>query len=258
MAWILDLDGVVWLEREALPGSAAAVARLRDLGHRVVFATNFSHGRRREIEDSLAAVGIDPRDDVCTSAMAAGRLVRAGERVHVLGGPGIAEACSDAGAEVVPAGADADVVIVGFTRDLTFDRIDAAFQAIRRGARLVATNRDRTYPTPDGPIPGGGVMVASVETVANLTAETAGKPFQPMADLVLDMVASDPGEPPAGAVTDIMVGDRPSTDGRFAVTLDLPFGLVHSGVTSPGSVPADIPVAHEAENLAALVERLAG
>ena len=258
MAWILDLDGVVWLERRPLDGAAEAVQELRRLGHRVIFATNFSHGRPDEIADALAAAGIDPGDDVCTSAMAAGTLIRADERVHVLGGPGIAAAAEAAGGTVVAPGEPADAVIVGWTRDLDFDRLDAAFQAVHAGARLIATNTDRTYPTPDGPIPGGGAIVAAVERATGVDAVVAGKPHRPMADLVEAMIAADPGEPPAGSLGDVMVGDRPATDGRFAVTLDLPFALVTSGVTDPGSVPADPPVAHVADGLATLVRRWAG
>lgn len=258
MAWILDLDGVVWLERRPLDGAAEAVRELRRLGHRVIFATNFSHGRRDEIAGALAGAGIDPHDDVCTSAMAAGSLLGADERVHVLGGPGIAEAAEAAGAVVVDAGAPADAVIVGWTRDLDFDRLDAAFQAVHTGARLIATNTDRTYPTPNGPIPGGGAIVAAVERATGVDAVVAGKPHRPMAELVEAMIADDPGAPPPGSLDGVMVGDRPATDGRFAVTLGLPFALVTSGVTGAESVPTDPPVAHVADGLAALVRRWAG
>lgn len=258
MAWILDLDGVVWLDRQPLDGAVEAVTYLRALGHRVIFATNFSHGRREELADALVRAGIDPRNDLCTSAMAAGRLVRADERVHVLGGPGIAEAVVAAGGTVVGPGEPADAVIVGWTRQFDFDRLDAAFQAVHGGARLIATNSDRTYPTPSGPIPGGGSILASVERATGAEAIIAGKPHRPMAGLVEAMIAEDPGSPPTGSLSEVMVGDRPATDGRFAVTLDLPFALVTSGVTDAGSVPVDPPVAHVADGLATFVRRWAG
>ncbi|MEO1064901.1 MAG: HAD-IIA family hydrolase [Actinomycetota bacterium] len=258
MAWILDLDGVVWLDRRPLEGAAEAVAELRSLGHRVVFATNFSHGPRAEVADALAAAGIDPADDLCTSAMAAGRLIEAGERVHVLGGPGIVEAVEQAGGTVVGPGATADAVIVGWTREFDFDRLDAAFQAVHAGARLIATNTDRTYPTPDGPIPGGGSLVAAVERATGAAAIVAGKPHRPMADLVEELVSADPGAPPDGSVQGVMVGDRPATDGRFAVTMGVPFALVTTGVTSAADVGADPPVALVGDGLAAIVRRWAG
>ncbi|MEM8905306.1 MAG: HAD-IIA family hydrolase [Actinomycetota bacterium] len=258
MAWVLDLDGVVWLEHRALPGAVEAVAHLRELGHRVVFATNFSHGRRDELESALRGVGIDPRDDLCTSAMAAGSLLSAGERVHVLGGPGIVEAAERAGASVVGRGEATDAVIVGWTRAVDFDRLDAAFQAVHAGARLIATNTDRTYPTPNGPIPGGGALVAAVEWATGVDAEVAGKPHRPMADLVEQMIADDPGTPREGSLGAVMVGDRPATDGRFAVTLGLPFALVTGGVTAADDLPTDPPATYVADGLAALVRRWAG
>lgn len=257
LAWILDLDGVVWLDRRALPGSVEAIAELRRLGHRVVFATNFSHGRRAEIVDALGAIGVDADGDVATSAMAAGTLIEPGERVHVLGGPGIVEAVHEAGAEVVGVGASADAVVVGWTRAVDFDAIDAAFQAVRRGARLIATNTDRTYPTPDGPVPGGGAIVAAVEWAAGTSPTIVGKPHEPMATLVRALVAADPGTPPVGATPTMMIGDRPETDGRFALTLGVPFGLVATGVTA-GDQPDEVPTDHRATDLAAMVARLAG
>lgn len=258
MAWIIDLDGVVWLERRAIPGAPEAVAELRRLGHRVVFATNFSFGRRSEIVDALGAIGIEADGDVATSAMAAGRLVGPGERVHVLGGPGIDEAAVAAGGELVGPGEPTDVVIAGWTRAFDFEALDAAFQAVRGGARLVATNTDATYPTPAGPIPGGGAIVASLERASGATAEIAGKPHEPMADLVRELIGADPGTAPAGAAADLVVGDRPATDGRFAVTLGVPFALVTTGVTGADGVPDDPAVAHVAADLAELVARLGG
>ncbi|MEM9609528.1 MAG: HAD hydrolase-like protein [Actinomycetota bacterium] len=257
MAWILDLDGVVWLERRAVPGSVEAIAELRRLGHRVVFATNFSHGRHGEIVDALAAIGIDAEGDVATSAMAAGTLIEPGERVHVLGGPGIEEAVEAAGGEVVGPGAPTDVVVAGWTRAFDFAALDAAFQAVRGGARLVATNTDRTYPTPQGPLPGGGSIVAAVEWASGTASTIAGKPHEPMAALVRALVASDPGSPPTGAVDSIMIGDRPETDGLFAATLEVPFGLVATGV-SAADVGGDVPTAHRGSDLAELVSRLVG
>ena len=87
------------------------------------------------------------------------------------------------GACVVPEG-PADAVVVGWTRSLTFDAVAGAAAAVRAGARLVATNEDPTYPTPDGLLPGGGAILAAVATAAETTPEVAGKPRQPTADAI--------------------------------------------------------------------------
>ena len=152
MTWVLDLDGVVWLADVPLPGAAEAVARLRAAGERVVFATNNSGPPLADQEAKLARLGIPAAGDVLSSATAAARLVEPGERVLVCGGPGVVEAMAARGAEPVRDG-DADVVAVGFHRDFDYERLRVAARAVRRGARLLGTNDDATYPTPDGPIP---------------------------------------------------------------------------------------------------------
>ena len=243
---ICDLDGVIWLADAAIPGSADAVARLRQAGHRVVFVTNFSFGLPSEIEEKLATHGIAAVGEVVTSAQAAVALVRAGERVQVCAGPGVRSEVERRGAIVVDRKAPADAVIVGFHRTFDYDAMRWAATAVRQGARLIGTNDDATYPTPGGPIPGGGAILASVATGAGVAPVVAGKPYAPMADLVRELL----GPLPAGT---IMVGDRPDTDGRFARSLGCRFGLVHTGVIRPGERVEPVPEL-EAADLAALAD----
>jgi HAD superfamily hydrolase (TIGR01450 family) len=248
VAWVLDLDGVVWLADHAIPGAADAVARLRARGERVVFVTNNSFAPVADIEAKLARMGIPAEGDVCTSAQAGATLVEAGERVLVSGGPGIVEACAARGAEpVLNTGVDGvgevDAVMVGFHRDFDYERLRVATAAVRRGARLVATNDDATYPTPAGPIPGGGSLVAAVAYASGVTPAVAGKPHDPMARLVRGLVGG------GGTV----VGDRPDTDGRFAVTLGHRFALVLSGVTHKEDLPVTPAPDVVAASLASLV-----
>ena len=242
VAWVLDLDGVIWLADQPLPGAAEAVARLRAAGERVLFVTNNSFAPLGDQEAKLERFGIPAHGDVVTSAMAGATLVEPGERVLVCGGPGIVEAVTARGAEPVRDG-DADVVAVGFHRDFDYERLRVAMQAIRRGARLVATNDDATYPTPDGPIPGGGSIVAAVAYASQTTPTVAGKPHQPMAGLVRALVGD----------TGTVVGDRPDTDGAFAVTLRYRFALVLTGVTSKEDLPVTPSPDVVADSLAALV-----
>lgn len=230
---LCDLDGVVWLARRAIDGAPAAVARLRELGCRVVFVTNNSADPIAEQEAALAAIGVPAVGDVVTSAMAAARAVAPGERLHVCGGTGIVEAMTRRGAIVLDGDApgDRDAVVVGLDRDFDYSRLSTASAYVRNGARLVATNDDATYPTPDGPIPGGGAIVAAVATAAGVTPIVAGKPHPPMVEAVVAMVGDlDPA-------TTLVVGDRPSTDGAFARTIGCGFALVRSGVTTAGARP---------------------
>jgi 4-nitrophenyl phosphatase len=240
----LDLDGVVWLADEAIPGAAAAVARLRERGEPLMFVTNNSSQPLGEVEAKLARHGIPAAGDVLTSAMAAATLVEPGERVLVCAGPGVLAALESRGAVPVRDG-DADAVLVGFHLDFDYERLRIAARAVRRGARLLATNADSSYPTPDGPIPGGGAILAAVETATGAEAVVAGKPNPPMAALVRARLGDD----------GVMVGDRADTDGRFARALGYRFALVHTGVT-PAGVPVDPVPDLVAPDLASLVADL--
>jgi glycerol 3-phosphatase-2 len=224
MGWALDLDGVVWLDEQPIDGSAAAVARLRAAGERVVFCTNLSSRPVAETEAKLARHGIPAEGDVLTSAMAAAGLVEPGERVLVCAGAGVVEAVEERGAEPVRDGA-ADVVIVGLHLDFDYERLRVASAAVRGGARLIGTNADPTYPTADGLIPGGGAILAAVATASGVEPIVAGKPHGPMADLVRARLG-DGG---------IVVGDRVDTDGLLAHRLGYRFVLVESGSTPPGT-----------------------
>jgi HAD superfamily hydrolase (TIGR01450 family) len=250
---LCDLDGVVWLAHEPIPGSVDAVAQLRAAGRRVLFVTNNSAARLAEQEQSLERIGISARGDVLTSAMAASLLVEPGERVMVCGGPGIVEALHARGAAPVmamdAASAPVDAVMVGFHRDFDYEIMRRAAAAIRGGARLIGTNADATYPTPDGEIPGGGAILAGIAAASGQVPVIAGKPFRPMADLVvatLGVVHADT----------VMVGDRADTDGAFARELGCSWALVWSGVTPVGHVPDDPMPDIAVADLATLADRL--
>jgi 4-nitrophenyl phosphatase len=243
VTWLLDLDGVIWLGNEPLRGSADAVARLRGAGERVLFVTNNSAFRVADQEAKLAAFGIAAAGDVLTSAMAAAALLDAGRRALVLGGAGIVEALEARAVEVV-AGPPADAVVVGFTRTFDYESLRVASDTARAGARLIGTNDDATYPTPEGPIPGGGALLAAVAVAAGVDPEVAGKPHAPMVALARTA---------AGEELLTVVGDRPSTDGAFARALGARFALVLSGVTGAADLPVEPGPDVVAADLAALV-----
>jgi 4-nitrophenyl phosphatase len=229
---LCDLDGVVWLARQAIPGAPEAIERLRSSGRRVLFVTNNSVSVVADQEQALAEIGVPAAGDVVTSAQAAASLVSVGERVLVCGGPGVHEAVLERGAVVVgPADPSRpDVVVVGLDRQFDFAKLSAASGAVRAGARFIATNDDATFPTPDGFTPGAGSIVAAVATAGGTDPTIAGKPHHPMADLVRAMCG-----PRFSSETALMVGDRWSTDGLFADVLGCPFALVRSGVTPAGA-----------------------
>ncbi len=248
MAWILDLDGVVWLSETVIPGVPEAVARLRDDGHQVLFLTNNSSRRVDDMVEKLEGMGI-PADaeEIVTSAQAAAAMLEPGSTALVCAGEGVREALAARGVTAVDDG-PADAVVVGFHKEFDYGRLNAAYQAVRGGARLIGTNDDVTYPTPDGPIPGGGALLASVAAAAGVEPEVAGKPHQPMADVVRARIgdAADEG---------ILVGDRPDTDGLMAKLLGFRFALVFTGVTQPDDLPVEPEPDLVADDLAAVVDQ---
>lgn len=255
-AVLCDLDGVVWLAHQPIAGSVAAIASLRSAGHRVLFVTNNSADTIEAQEQALGAIGVPAAGDVLTSASAAALLVETGERVLVCGGDGIRQAVRNRGAIVVGdddvSGEDhADVVMVGFHRSFDYVGLTRAARAIWRGARLIGTNDDATYPTPRGPIPGGGAILAAVQAATGVAAVVAGKPHNPMARLV----RAELGVEHVRAA--VMVGDRPSTDGLFARTLGCAYAHVCSGVTPSGAIIDPIPELL-ADDLAAVAATLLG
>ena len=253
-AVLCDLDGVVWLSHQPIPGSVDAIARLRGAGHRVLFVTNNSAARVEDQEAALALIGVPAEGDVLTSAMDAALLLEPGDRAMVVGGPGVVQALERRGVVCVPdeeveRGAAVDAVVVGMQRAFDYPMLTRAARAVHRGARLVGTNDDATYPTPDGPIPGGGSILAAVQTAAGVAPAIAGKPYEPMAELVRRTIGAD------ATRTAVMVGDRPSTDGLFARRLGCTYAIVWTGVTAasdPFEPAADLRCA----DLAALADLL--
>lgn len=253
---LCDLDGVVWLDRRAIPGAPEAIERVRDSGRRVLFVTNNSVSVVAEQERALATIGIPAIGDVVTSAQAAASLVAHGEHVMVCGGPGVREAVAARGAVLIEprdgVGTTAAAVIVGLTRQVDYAMIDVASRAVRAGARFVATNDDATFPTPTGLTPGAGSIVAAVSTAAGSRPMIAGKPHAPMGDLVRARCGTR-----FDGDTALMVGDRWATDGLFADVLGCPFALVRSGVTGPGAPAGGVADIDEAD-LSAVVNALLG
>ena len=245
---MVDLDGVIWLTGEPIPGVGEAVRALRAAGNRVLFATNNSAPTRAILHERMKNCGITTTDDdLLSSADVAAGMLPVGSRVLVLADDGVGEALQRRGVTVVGSG-PVDAVVVGWTRSFTFDAVAAAANRVREGARLIGTNEDPTLPTPQGLLPGAGALLAAVATAAGVAPEVAGKPYLPTAEAIRararDLV--------------VMVGDRPSTDGVLAQQLGLPYALVLSGVTSADAIPEQPKPDVVAGDLAELVRSVLG
>jgi HAD superfamily hydrolase (TIGR01450 family) len=236
---VVDLDGVVWLAGEPLPGVGRAIELLRRAGHEVLFATNNSSPTLAELLTRLERAGVEAEaEQLITAAQAAVAAVEQGSSALLIGEAGLEEAAAARG--LTNAGTPSSV-LVGWRRTFDFNTVATASSAVRAGARLIATNDDPTHPTPDGLLPGTGALVAAIATASEQRPLIAGKPGAHMVGLVHERAER----------ISIVIGDRPSTDGAFAAALDAPFGLVRSQATPGQAVSADL----QADSLLGVVER---
>lgn len=242
-AVICDLDGVIYRGDVPVDGSPDALKRLHDHDARVVFVTNNSTRSPAHSADKIermTGVRVDP-GDICTSAVAAvSTLTEKDSPVLIVGEDGIEDAVEAAGFERTDDPEKARSVVVGLDREVGYRKIANAADAVRRGARFVATNTDPTYPTADGMLPGSGAIVAAIAAAAGRDPEVAGKPHSPMQELIEGL----------GIGEAWVIGDRIDTDIALAVgRADWRSILVLSGVTGPSdpSGDADFVVADFAE-----------
>jgi arabinose operon protein AraL len=229
--WLFDLDGTVYHGDRLVPGADRVIATLRADGRRVVFVSNKPLFTREGYAAKLTRLGIATAPgEVVNSSLALVRhlaQVDPGAPVFVIGeAPLIAEL----GAHGFDVRLDHRVrwVVIAFDRTFDYRKLNTALQAVRQGARLIATNPDRTCPTEDGEVPDCAGMIAAVEAVTDRTVETiVGKP----SPIILEVALAALGVPAADAV---IVGDRIETDIVMGKRLGLATVLVLSGITRLG------------------------
>ena len=230
-AFLFDLDGVLYRGSDPIPGAAEAIDRLRALGRRVAFVTNNSSRTAQAVADALIAIGVQARaDEVETSAIATADLLaaRGVTDAFVIGEEGVREALRSVGIALAAADAErSDSVVVGWDRQVDYDKLRRASLLVERGAWLVATNADASYPAPDGRWPGAGALLAAIEMTTGIRAEIVGKPHPPMLRSALAR---------AGGGQPLLIGDRLETDIAGAVALGWDSLLVLTGVTRRGDL----------------------
>ncbi|MGC8634103.1 MAG: HAD-IIA family hydrolase [Candidatus Limnocylindrales bacterium] len=245
MLLLVDLDGVVYRGPEPVPGIPALLAERVAAGDTVVYCTNNSSRHRSEYVAQLEALGAPVRlDRVFSSACATAQELAASDppvRVAmVMGARALVRELREAGVRTVPPtlrglALDPDAVVVGIDRRLTYQRLSIAMQAIREGARFVATNRDPVFPTPEGLQPGAGSMVAALETAARRSPDlVVGKPEPTL----FRAAARSVGQRAEDA---IVIGDGVLTDIAAANRVGARSVLMLTGVTSRAEAEAQPP-----------------
>ena len=234
---MLDLDGVVYVGREAVAGAADHLRRAAQAGARCAFVTNNASRPAEAVAEHLRELGVDAdAGDVVTSAQAAASLVveRHGEGsvVRLLGGEGLWQSFRDAGLHPVPAvdepGSDAEgstdpvALVTGYGPDVRWSEVMRAAVLVRDGLPWVASNTDMTIPTAYGVAPGHGVLVDTLRRFSGVAPDVAGKPARPLLDETISRV---------GGAHPLMVGDRLDTDIEGGRNSGVDTLLVLTGVT---------------------------
>src|SRR5271157_2751212 len=179
--YIFDLDGTTWMTSQLVPGAKETVAALRELGRKVVFLTNNSDGTRQIFAEQLTDLDLpaSPEEIVCTSyAMA--RYLREqspGCRCYVIGADPLRDELCRAGFTLSDRPGKIDYVVLGIDRDFTYHKLQTAFEAIRLGARFVATNPDPYVPMAGGDLADIGSLIAAIEVASQHKLDRlVGKP----------------------------------------------------------------------------------
>ena len=229
-ALVCDLDGVIYRGDTVIEGAPEAVSRLRSSGVRLLFCTNNSRATVSQYVQKLQGLGIDVApEEILTSATVTAETLQqrgfAGKTAIVVGGEGITQALSDVCISVKtdPKVTMSDLVVVGWDPEFVYDDLKRAASAARRGAELIATNDDATFPAADGLWPGTGAILAAIETASGCRAEVMGKPHPPMMEAAERRLQ--------GARRIAIVGDRPDTDLAGGMARGWMTILVLSGVT---------------------------
>jgi arabinose operon protein AraL len=232
--YVFDLDGTVYLGEALLPGARDTIGRIRSAGRPVLFLSNNPLRTREEYAAKLTRLGIPagPDDVINSSYVLVRHLQRAAPRARLLvvGEPSVKHELREGGLVLTDEPAQTDIVVACFDRTFDYDKLQRAFDAIRAGARFIATNRDPYCPVPGGGLPDCGAIIAAVEAcTGHRVEEVMGKPSPIMADVILGRMALPPGSV-------VVTGDRLETDVALARGAGMISALVLTGATDAAAL----------------------
>jgi HAD superfamily hydrolase (TIGR01450 family) len=251
---LLDLDGVVYVGQDAVPGAPEQLRKAADAGLRIGYITNNASRTPEVVAEHLRSFGLNARtEDVVTSAQAVAQLVASefppGSPVLIVGGEGLRSGLEEYGLTLVRSSADGPVAVVqGFAPDVDWRMLAEGAFAINAGARWFASNLDLTLPTASGRAPGNGALVKAVREAVDVDPVVAGKPAPPLLRTSIERLHAE---------RPLMVGDRLDTDIAGAYAVDIPSLWVGTGVNSPADLvnaPPDQRPTHIGPGLSALAE----
>jgi NagD protein len=229
--WLTDMDGVLVHENRALPGAAQLLQQWRDEGKPYLVLTNNSIYTPRDLSARLRASGLEvPEEAIWTSALATASFLKSqmpGGSAFVIGEAGITTALHEAG--FIMTDTNPDYVVVGETRNYSFEAITRAIRLISAGARFIVTNPDATGPSAEGPMPATGAVAALITKATGMEPYVVGKPNPMMFRSALNRIG-------AHSENTGMIGDRMDTDVVAGIEAGLHTILVLTGISDQAEI----------------------
>jgi 4-nitrophenyl phosphatase len=225
---ILDMDGVLWREKAPIIDMPTTFAAIQQRNLKVVLATNNSTKSPAAYQSLIRSFGVELEEwQILTSSLAVADLLHRrfpeGGPVYIIGESGLEEALLKRG--FILSAQNPVAVVAGIDRQISFEKLKIATLLIRSGVPFYGTNPDRTFPTPEGLIPGAGSILAALETATDQSPIIAGKPHTALLEVSLERLGTRPEET-------LMVGDRLETDILGGQKAGCKTALVLSGVST--------------------------
>lgn len=245
---IIDMDGVLWHGKTPMPGLETFFTTLRATRLPFILATNNASLTRQQYLDKLESMGVNvTADEILTSSMATARYLRenlptAKRRAFVIGEDGLREPLMQQGFQLstlyqldqsaeAQNNVDADIVVSGLDRTLTWDKLATATILLNKGAGFIATNADTTLPTEHGEVIGNGGVLAALTAATGRTPTVIGKPQPILYQQALEILGTN-------ADNTVAIGDRLDTDILGAVNAGMRSLMVLTGVSSKQDIAA--------------------
>lgn len=252
-ALILDMDGVIWRDKHPIGNLSQIFRTIGERGLGYAFATNNSTSTVDSYIELLRENGIPANaEQIVTSATATSKFLRdrhpEGGNVYVVGMTGLEKTLERFGFQISPE--DAKAVVVGMDRTVTYEKLRIATFLIRAGVPFIGTNPDRTFPSPEGLIPGAGSILAAIEAATDQPPLIIGKPKATIFTQAIEYLGEQPGNV-------LVIGDRIETDIAGGQAAGCQCALVLSGVSTREMGEAWEPkIDYIAEDLTALLEMI--